>query len=168
MEVSGRQSAARARAIWVVGVTTTVLVWLVLTPWLFPATTRSTILTFPFLIPVIASACIWQNRLRRDFLEGYLPKQWSRASLFRVLGEKPTVGQKIMFFQISLIAYFFSTLAYRFPVVLSPLTLFVRNVDQITIASIFLSVAFAGMVAALVGDAVAVYLLTGSVHDETL
>ncbi len=99
--------------------------------------------------------------MRKDYLFGDLPKAWSRASLFRVLGEKTTYGQKVVYFQIALLGYLASTVAYHFPTVLKPLDLLApMNVKPPLFISALLSVTFAGMLAILVGDAIAVYLLT--------
>src|SRR5881628_2935917 len=105
MEDSVVRSSRRAATIWLAGVTCTVSLWLVLTLVIFSSSRQSSLIAFFFAIPIIGYASLWQNRLRKEYLLGDLPKVWSRASLFRVLGEKTTYGQKIVYFQIVLLGY---------------------------------------------------------------
>lgn len=160
MEGSEARSSLRATGVWLVGVTCTVLLWLVLTPAIF-SSGQGVAISFFFAIPTIGYASLWQNRLRKDYLFGDLPKVWSRSSLFRVLGEKASYGQKVVYFQIALLVYLASSVAYHFPIVLQPLNLLApMDAEQQLFISALLSVTFAGILAVLVGDAIAVYLLT--------
>lgn len=82
-----------------------------------------------------------------------------------MMGEKPTIGQRVMFFQIAASGYLISTVSYRLPIILFPLTLIIHNVGFLIAVDTFLSVVFSGIVAGLVGDALAVYLLTEHERD---
>lgn len=161
MEGPELRSSLRATTVWLVGVTCTVFLWFVLTLVIFPSSGQREPIAFFFAIPIIGYASLWQNRLRKEYLFGDLPQVWSRASLFRVLGDKATYGQKVVYFQIALLGYFASSVAYLFPIVLQPLDLLApMNAEPLRLVSALLSVTFAGILAVLVGDAIAVYLLT--------
>ena len=161
VEGSEARSPLRAAAVWLAGVTCTVFLWLALTSIILPSSGQSSPIALFFAIPIAGYAALWQNRLRKEYLFGDLPKSWSRASLFHVLGEKATYGQKVVYFQIALLVYIASSVAYHFPIVLQPLDVLAPMSEQSAlIISALLSVTFAGMLAILIGDAIAVYLLT--------
>ena len=161
MEDSEIRSPLKAAMVWVVGVACTVLLWLVLTPGILASAHQRVPVVLFFAIPVVAYAALWQNRLRKDYLFGDLPKTWSRSSLFRVLGEKATYGQKVVYFQIALLGYLASAIAYTFPIVLLPLSILAPvNAALPSLITAILAVTFAGMLSVLAGDALAVYLLS--------
>ncbi|OLD05618.1 MAG: hypothetical protein AUJ07_01240 [Crenarchaeota archaeon 13_1_40CM_3_53_5] len=155
------RSSRRAATVWFAGVTCTASLWLFLTLAIFPSSGQRLLIALFFAIPIVGYASLWQNRLRNEYLLGDLPKVWSRASLFRVLGEKTTYGQKVVYFQIVLLGYLASSVAYHFPAVLQTLDLLaLTTIQQKLSISALLSVTFAGILAVLVGDAISIYLLT--------